>query len=372
MSHPVRALRPAPLFDRDRILAFAVGKPSEAFGEPYRIFDAERVIARLPGPPFSFLDRIIRIEAEPWKLVAGGVIEAEYDVPRDAWYFAADRQPRMPFAALLEVALQPCGWLAAYLGSALTSPEDLKFRNLGGSATQFAPVTTRTGTLTTTVKITKVTRSAGMILQNFEFDVRSEAGSVYRGDTFFGFFRREALAEQVGLRDASPYQPGPDEAARARHFAYPGEAPFPDETLRMIDWVEAFVADGGPHRLGFVAGSKGVDPEAWFFKAHFHQDPVVPGSLGLESLLQLLKVVAAERWGVEPGSVFESIGLGERHRWTYRGQVTPVASRMVTQAVVTGADDRRRRLKADGLLSVDGLAIYQLNDVTLGLGAGDP
>jgi hypothetical protein len=89
-------------------------------------------------------------------------------------------------------------------------------------------------------------------------------------------------------------------------------------------------------------------------------------------LLQLLKVVAAERWGVEPGSVFESIGLGERHRWTYRGQVTPVASRMVTQAVVTGADDRRRRLKADGLLSVDGLAIYQLNDVTLGLGAGDP
>ncbi|MBV8232242.1 MAG: hypothetical protein JO329_19845, partial [Planctomycetaceae bacterium] len=364
--------RPAPLFDRDRILAFAVGKPSEAFGEPYRVFDAERVAARLPGPPYLFLDRIVRIEAEPWKLVAGGVIEAEYDVPHDAWYFAADRQPRMPFAALLEVALQPCGWLAAYLGSALTSPEDLKFRILGGSATQFAPVTPRTGILTTTVKITKVSQSAGMIIQDFDFDVRSEAGPVYRGDTTFGFFRREALARQVGLRDASPYRPGPEEAARARHFAYPGEAPFPDETLRMIDRVEAFVADGGPHRLGFVEGSKGVDPGAWFFKAHFYQDPVVPGSLGLESLLQLLKVVAAERWGVEPGSVFESIGLGDRHRWTYRGQVIPGDHRMVTQAVITGVDDRRRRVKADGLLSVDGLAIFQMNDVTLGLGAGDP
>jgi hypothetical protein len=92
----------------------------------------------------------------------------------------------------------------------------------------------------------------------------------------------------------------------------------------------------------------------------------------LESLLQLLKVVAAERWGIEPGSLFESIGLGNRHRWTYRGQVIPGDQRMVTQAVITGVDDRRRRVKADGLLSVDGLAIFQMNDVTLGLGAGDP
>ncbi|MBV8314116.1 MAG: hypothetical protein JOZ53_04200, partial [Planctomycetaceae bacterium] len=53
-------------------------------------------------------------------------------------------------------------------------------------------------------------------------------------------------------------------------------------------------------------------------------------------------------------------------------QVIPGDHRMVTQAVITGVDDRRRRVKADGLLSVDGLAIFQMNDVTLGLGAGDP
>src|ERR1700704_2977728 len=114
--------------------------PSAAFGEPYRIFDHDRVIARLPGPPYQFLDRITAIDAEPWKLRAGGVIEAEYDVPPDAWYFAADRQGVMPFAVLLEVAFQPCGWLAAYLGSALTSPLDLRFRNLGGSGTQFLSI----------------------------------------------------------------------------------------------------------------------------------------------------------------------------------------------------------------------------------------
>ena len=82
----------AAIFDRERILAFAVGKPSEAFGERYRVFDSDRVIARLPGPPYQFLDRIVSIaDCRPWKLRAGGVIEAEYDVPPDAWYFAANR-----------------------------------------------------------------------------------------------------------------------------------------------------------------------------------------------------------------------------------------------------------------------------------------
>ncbi|HMB06182.1 MAG TPA: beta-ketoacyl synthase N-terminal-like domain-containing protein, partial [Isosphaeraceae bacterium] len=316
-----------PLFDRDRILAFAIGKPSEAFGERYRAFDEGRYIARLPGPPYSFLDRITRIEAEPWKMVAGGVIEAQYDVPPDAWYFAADRQERMPYAVLLEVALQPCGWLAAYIGSALTSDVPLKFRNLGGQAVQQALVTPRTGPLATTVKITKVSRSAGMIIQHFDFDVRAGGRPVYRGDTYFGFFREEALADQVGLHEAEPDRPGADELARARRFAFPTEAPLPDDRLRMLDRIEAFVPDGGPRGLGFIEGTKDVDPSAWFFKAHFYQDPVCPGSLGLESLLQLLKVVAVERWGAGPGAAFESVGLGDAHRWIYRGQVMPTHGR---------------------------------------------
>jgi 3-hydroxymyristoyl/3-hydroxydecanoyl-(acyl carrier protein) dehydratase/malonyl CoA-acyl carrier protein transacylase len=172
------------IFDTDSILAFAVGKPSEAFGERYCIFDEQRVIARLPGPPYQFLDRITAIEnCKQWQLEAGGAIKAEYDVPDDAWYFAADRQPHMPFAILLEVALQPCGWLAAYLGSALNSDNDLSFRNLGGKATQFLAVSPSIGTLDTKVKMTNVSISGGMIIQNFDFEVACEAGVVYSGDT---------------------------------------------------------------------------------------------------------------------------------------------------------------------------------------------
>ena len=52
-----QVVKPA-LFDSASILAFAIGKPSDAFGEPYKIFDEGRVIARLPGPPFQFIDRV--------------------------------------------------------------------------------------------------------------------------------------------------------------------------------------------------------------------------------------------------------------------------------------------------------------------------
>src|SRR5262249_49393998 len=119
-----------------------------------------------------------------------------------------------------------------------------------------------------------------------------------------------------------------------------------------------------PHQLGFVRGSKPVDPNAWFFKAHFYQDPVVPGSLGLESLLQLLKFIALERWGDEPGSTWEAVALNEPHEWVYRGQVIPANGVVQIEAAVTEVNERERILKADGLLAVDGRVIYSMKNFT--------
>jgi 3-hydroxymyristoyl/3-hydroxydecanoyl-(acyl carrier protein) dehydratase len=355
------------VFNHDRILEFAVGKPSVAFGDPYRIFDEIRFIARLPGPPYQFLDRITGIQAEPWIMKAGGVVEAQYDVPGAAWYFEANRQDRMPFAVLLEVALQSCGWTAAYMGSALTCPEDLCFRNLGGKAVQLAEVTPAIGTLTTRVKVTKVSSSAGMIIQNYDFEVRAGDRPVYRGDTYFGFFTRESLAQQVGIRDASIYSITDADWKNGREMIFPHDAPFPDSGLRMVDRIDLYLPDGGPRGLGLILGRKEIDPDEWFFKAHFYQDPVWPGSLGLESLLQLLKLAAAERWAVDPRTVFQSVVLGKEHAWLYRGQVLPSNRRVTIQAETTAVDDRLRRIEADGFLSVDGRIIYHMTGFSVGM-----
>jgi acyl transferase domain-containing protein/3-hydroxymyristoyl/3-hydroxydecanoyl-(acyl carrier protein) dehydratase len=341
------------------ILAFSNGNPSEAFGPPYRVFDRDRVIARLPGPPFQFLDRVTPTAGEPFVMKAGAACRAEYEVPADAWYFAAERSGAMPFAVLLEVALQPCGWLAAYCGSALTSPDDLSFRNLGGKGTQFRRVTPDTGTLTTVVKLTGVSHSAGMVIQHYDMQVRDRAGPVYAGTTYFGFFTKAALRDQVGIRDAPVPWPTPAEVARAETAVLPHDAPFPAPMLRMVDRV-TYVPDGGRAGLGLVVGTIAVDPDFWFFKAHFHQDPVWPGSLGLESFLQLLKYAAWRRWGTAP-----AVALGRPHAWTYRGQVLPADREVTVVLEVTAADDAARRLTAAGFLTVDGRVIYQMTDFAL-------
>jgi acyl transferase domain-containing protein/3-hydroxymyristoyl/3-hydroxydecanoyl-(acyl carrier protein) dehydratase len=355
----------AALFDHDRILAFAIGKPSDAFGAPYRVFDEARFVARLPGPPYQFLDRITRIDAQPWVMEAGGSGEAQFDVDPDAWYFAADRQDRMPFAVLLEVALQSCGWMAAYMGSALASDGDLKFRNLGGTARQHRPVTRAAATLTTRFRVTRIARSAGMILQHYDFAVHDPEHVVYDGSAEFGFFQPSALEQQVGIREAALYPLAEEELSDARSFGFPSDAPFPETRWRMLESVDALIADGGSQGLGLARASISVDPEAWFFKAHFLNDPVWPGSLGLESLLQLLKVVAARRWGAGARSAFESPAIGRSHHWTYRGQIVPANERVAVEADIKVRDDNERLLVADGLLSVDGKVIYKMNDFSI-------
>src|SRR5262249_2124241 len=139
--------------------------------------------------------------------------------------------------------------------------------NLGGNAHLLRCATRDSGTLRTAVKVKNVSSSGGMIIQDYEFSTSDRHGLLYEATTTFGFFTAQALAQQVGVRDAKPYQRGPGES-----FDYPAGPPFPDATLLMMDRVECFAPDGGPATLGFIEGSKKVRPGEWFFAAHFVGD----------------------------------------------------------------------------------------------------
>jgi 3-oxoacyl-(acyl-carrier-protein) synthase/3-hydroxymyristoyl/3-hydroxydecanoyl-(acyl carrier protein) dehydratase len=376
-----------PIFDHRRLLAFASGKPSDAFGEPYRQFDQGRRVARLPEPPYLFLDRIMTSEPPPWKLEAGGWVETEYDVEPDAWYFRANRQASMPYCAIQEIALQSCGWLAAYMGSALKSKSDLFFRNLGGTATLHEEVLPDAGTLKGRIRLTSVSQAGDTIIEKFEMQLRQADRMVYDGTTSFGFFTEGSLAQQVGIRDAREraWVPSDADLRNAKRIELEALPPLtPDDTqsiggprlalpgraLRMVDSIEALMPDGGPHGLGFIRGVADVDATAWFFKAHFYQDPVWPGSLGLESFLQLLKVFALDRWGDKMRQThrFEPIAVGVEHSWLYRGQILPTSRRVEVDAIITERrDGPEPLLKASGFLKVDGTFIYEMIDFGLRL-----
>ena len=355
-------------YDKASILAFSGGKPSQAFGDVYREFDGgPRRIARLPRPPYQFMDRVTAVEGEPFTMRAGAKATAQFDVAEDHWYFASNRQQEMPFAVLLEVALQPCGWLAGYIGSALVAETDVRFRNLGGDAVRLARLTAGADVITTDVELTSVSMSGGMIIQHYSMSLKSDRlGPLYRGTTYFGFFSEQALADQVGMRDAVIYAPSQAERERGSSFTISPDRPLPDADFRMVDQVALLVPDGGPEGLGWIEGSIEVDPSKWFFEAHFYKDPVWPGSLGLEAFVQLLKTYAMDRWNLDETTEFQTVPSEFPHKWGYRGQIVPGCTRVEVRASITAVDDDQRTLVADGFLSVDERTIYSMNDFSLG------
>jgi len=382
-----------PLFSRAQLLEFAGGRPSAAFGAPYAPFDSQRFIARLPRPPYLCMDRVLDAQPAPWVLKPDGWATAQFDIrPRD-WFIRANRTPALPFAWLLEIALQPCGWLAAYMGSALKSSQDLKFRNLGGEGLIHANIPAAGGTLTTRVRLTQTSGSGDLIIEHFQFEVLFRGTPVYTGTTYFGFFTPQALTDQKGVRPGAYTDPGrgrqpalhkevvldrlppltPDDEATPAEAA--GPVTMPGGALAMIDAVTDWDPTGGAHGLGYIEGAKTVDPAEWFFKAHFYQDPVCPGSLGLESFLQLLRYAGIQRFR-PAASHYRVVPLaGRQHRWTYRGQILP-ANRLITVkgSIKHIADAPRPALVADGILQVDGLTIYALEDMGIAfepLGDGD-
>ena len=136
----------------------------------------------------------------------------------------------------------------------------------------------------------------------------------------------------------------------------------------MIDGIECFSPTGGPKGLGFIRGYKQVDPAEWFFKAHFFQDPVCPGSLGVESFLQLIKYAALQRWPQYAATHRFEMLCGRAHQWQYRGQVIPSNRKVGVDAVITGIEEGPAPIMtADGWLQCDGLPIYQMQGFGLKL-----
>ena len=378
-SGPSRTdVSPSALFSRDKILAFAVGAPSRAFGNRYQKFDKDREIARLPGPPYFFMDRVIKTDHQPWQMAPGGWIEAQFDLPEGGWYFKAAKSDTLPFSILLEIALQPCGWLAAYAGSALHSEERLYFRNLGGEARLISPVHRSMGTLTMRSRLTAVSKAGGLIIQDFDMEVLNNDTLLYQGHTNFGFFTRASLSNQSGIKntpfnleltqeqknatslirfkDTAPITP--EDAQDDRPDELPAKA------LRMIDAIDVFLPVKGKYQKGYLRAEKKVDPEEWFFKAHFYQDPVCPGSLGVESFLQVMQYFAMKTWKIDPEK-FQVSMAPHAHKWIYRGQIVPTARQVQLQVHIKAADRKQMIVTADGILLVDGLCIYQMEDFSI-------
>jgi len=142
----------------------------------------------------------------------------------------------------------------------------------------------------------------------------------------------------------------------------PGNPQLPMPPMLMVDRITTITDQGGAHGKGYIEAEFDVKPELWFFDCHFIGDPVMPGCLGLDALWQMtgffLGWIGAQGRG-------RALGVGEVK---FSGQIMPHNKlvtyrldfkRVINRSLVMGV--------ADGVVSVDGEAIYHTNDLRVGL-----
>ncbi|MCP4602228.1 MAG: beta keto-acyl synthase [Proteobacteria bacterium] len=370
-------------FGYKSLLACAFGKPSEAFGELATVFDTGRHIARLPSPPYHFMTRVSKIDATMGGAKTNESIEVEYDVPSDAWYFDKNGYPTMPFCIIMEVGLQPCGWLAVFEGGPGSSEHPLYFRNLDGTGTIHKETIPTTGIMRTRTTLTNIARIAGVTLVNFDVELFVEDELVYDMKTGFGFFPAEALTQQVGLgatEDEIKWLDEPNDfhldlTKRPERYCG-GKLRLSGPMLLMIDRVTGYWPNSNDKGLPRLRAEKSVNVSEWFFKAHFFHDPVQPGSLGVESIVQTLQFYMIHE-NLHEGMKnprFEPIALNNPVTWKYRGQVTIDRKRILVELNILdkGKDEKGAWALAEGWLWADDLRIFSVKNLKIYIVEGDP
>lgn len=369
--------------DARALIHAAWGPPTRAFGAHFAHFEGPRRSPRLPGPPYHFVTRITELTGPMQRMQAGARVTALYDIPEDAWYFRQGGRQVMPTSVLMEVVLQPCGWLATYTLDPGLADQDLVFRNLDGQAVQHLEVTPAHRTLATTTELVSVSRAGGLIIDKFVLRCWVDDQLLLEAETVFGFFPPATMASQKGFATTDVDRQRLAQASDTRIELCERPAPLfgrgdgltlATGQLLMLDRISGYWPTGGSQGLGAIRAVRDIDPGDWFFRAHFFQDPVQPGSLGIEAMLQSIQtfMLLGDLASGLTHPQFEPLDLSSELVWHYRGQVTPASSRVTIEFDVTAIDRAADSVRVTGMarLWVDGLQIYQAPQIGMRIVAG--
>jgi len=356
------------------LFEFATGDLGKCFGEELAF--RGRVAPRTPCGDLQLISRVVNIDGERHNFTRTHSLSSEYDVPTNAWYFEDNSQPDlMPYSILMEIALQPNGFLSTWVGTSLLLAEGLYFRNLDGEGELLHKIDLRGKTITNESRLLSTVKAGNTIIQRFDFVLSTEGQPFYKGNSSFGYFTADMLSNQKGL-DGGKLVPPPLATREISPFDLnqwkkrrpDGDFSLGDRQLRLLDRVW-LVPEQGHFGRGLIYAEKDIEAKNWFFPFHFHEDPVMPGSLGVESMLEAMVVFALQgmlgaefvkpRFSQLPGTT----------RWKYRGQITPDDHMMSVEVhiheIISGSDGLIVRSNAN--LYKNCLRIYEVDDLQVAI-----
>jgi 3-hydroxymyristoyl/3-hydroxydecanoyl-(acyl carrier protein) dehydratase len=279
----------------------------------------------------------------------------------------------------MESSLQAAILLGYYLGATLDFPkQEFSIRNLDGAATLVKPIDLRGKTIRHHSTLLSSDAMPGAVLQDFKYELSADGEVFYVGHSLFGYFSAQALANQVGLDGGKFIAPWGDELpnkpADLRHielkeFRRTNSSPLKlgHGHLDLVEWVDV-VPTGGKHGAGYLRGYRPISETDWYFENHFYRDPVMPGSLGVEAILQAMQLFAIET-GLAQGKVNPrfAIATGVELSWKYRGQINRNDKDMDFDVHIKEIRHEADRIVVIGDASLwkPGLRIYELGNIAI-------
>ncbi|MCP3849131.1 MAG: hypothetical protein GY694_02660 [Gammaproteobacteria bacterium] len=393
---PPIEVKPA-VVTEEQVVHFATGDIEACFGSEFALYKQPpptpqhppRRPPRTPNGYLQLMHRVTDIDGQRHDFDNTVACTAEYDVDPNVWFCDINSYPSLaPYSMLMEIALQPNGFITSYIGSTLMYPDtNLYFRNLDGTGRLIKEIDLRGKTIVN--KTTMYSTSAVMnnIIQKFTFELIVDGETFYEGDAVFGFFSAESLSTQVGMDKGKKLLPWYKEESIAENklvtfnlkseqaqkalYAPQDNKPYYHLAGGALDFLDEsiVVADGGKFGKGYVHSMKVIDPTDWFYPCHFYKDPVMPGSLGVEAMIQSLQIFALQQ-DLGKDMVNPRFGLVEDEaKWTYRGQIIPDNDVMTLEVSVKEIRKSAGRIDivADGNLWKDGLRIYSVESIGLSL-----
>lgn len=101
---------------------FATGDIENCFGPDFSIYRG-LIPPRTPCGDLQLTTRVVAIDGKRGELKKPSSCIAEYEVPASAWYYDKNSHHAvMPYSVLMEISLQPNGFISGYMGTTLGFP----------------------------------------------------------------------------------------------------------------------------------------------------------------------------------------------------------------------------------------------------------
>ncbi|AJC65779.1 MULTISPECIES: beta-ketoacyl synthase N-terminal-like domain-containing protein [Dickeya] len=306
-------VHPRPLLDYEQLLELTDGSIASVLGKEYEEADRYAIRTRMPSPPYLFVSRITAMSAQKDKLEPG-FIEWEYDIPADAWYVVDGKAPAfmsLESSHAMIVAFTVIGCDMMFKGQ-------LCYRAVDSQTTVYSEMPAAGETLRGRVNITSVVKAGSVVLIGYEYFCYVDDRLVFKLVANSGFFsardmaRAKPLDTSVYFREApasTPFTPpllsnktalsdkeissllqGDVAACFGPAYARADIGHICNPNTRMLNRIVSMSRDGGAFGLGEMLGEVDIDPDHFVFKAHFKNDPVMPGTFLVEGCEQMVKV----------------------------------------------------------------------------------